>query len=186
MQNTSGSNYVELSAESAEVKLASEFEPFLRPNAIVRYDASSACVKKASELVSGAANQGDALSAVCTYVIGNVTYDKDKAAQVANASGYVPNPDDTLATGKGICFDYSALGAAMLRSQGIPTRLMTGYVSPEDVYHAWICVYIDGTWQTVQFDVRAKTWERLDLTFAAGASKGLVGDGKEYTDRYTY
>jgi hypothetical protein len=64
---------------------------------------------------------------------------------------------------------------------------MTGYVSPDEVYHSWICVYIDGTWQNVQFDVKSKTWSRVDLTFAADPeSVGLVGDGKTYTDRYVY
>ena len=186
MQNTSGDNYVELNSSDADVTLANEFTPFLRPSTIVRYDDGSACVAKARELVAPAANQGDALQAVCNFVIGHVSYDNDKASKVANVTGYLPNPDETLATGKGICFDYAALGAAMLRSQGIPAKVMTGYVSPEDVYHAWMSVYIDGSWHNVQFSVDPKTWTRVDLTFAAGASAGLVGDGKEYTDRYTY
>ena len=186
MQNTSGDNYVELNAAESEVTLSSEFSPFLRPSTIVRYDKESSCVSKARELVSSAANQGDALQAGCNFVIGHVSYDNEKASEVANVTGYLPNPDETLATGKGICFDYAALGAAMLRSQGIPAKVMTGYVSPEDVYHAWMSVYIDGSWHNVQFSVDPKTWTRVDLTFAAGASAGLVGDGKEYTDRYTY
>lgn len=186
MQNTSGDNYVELNSSDADVTLSNEFFPFLRPSTIVRYDSGSNCVAKARDLVSSAANQGDALQAVCNFVIHNVKYDNDKAAQVANVTGYLPNPDETLSTGKGICFDYAALGAAMLRSQGIPARVMTGYVSPENVYHSWMSVYIDGSWHNVQFTVDPKTWTRVDLTFASGASAGLVGDGKEYTDRYTY
>ena len=42
---------------------------------------------------------------------------------------------------KGICFDYAALMTAMLRSQGIPTKLEIGYSG--EVYHAWISTYID-------------------------------------------
>ncbi len=61
----------------------------------------------------------------------NVDYDYDKAQNIVdnNVTGYLPDPDETLSTKKGICYDYAALAAAMLRSQGIPTKLITGYVS---------------------------------------------------------
>ena len=49
----------------------------------------------------------------------------------------------TLRTGRGICFDYASLTAAMLRSQNIPARLEIGYSG--DVYHAWISVYTEET-----------------------------------------
>ena len=37
----------------------------------------------------------------------DVTYDEDKAATVE--TGYLPDIDETLSTGKGICFDYAGL-----------------------------------------------------------------------------
>lgn len=54
-----------------------------------------------------------------------LTYDKKKAQTVQ--SGYLPNVDQVLASKTGICFDYAALMTAMLRSQGIPTKLVVGY-----------------------------------------------------------
>lgn len=76
----------------------------------------------------------------------------------------------------------------MLRSQGIPTKEITGYVSPTDAYHAWNMVYLQNTgWVTVAIELAAGQWDRIDITFAAGgADSGLVGDGTAYTDRYTY
>ena len=186
MQNTSGSNYVELFSTSADVTLSSEFAPFLRPNVYCDYNAGSACVAKARELVADASNQGEAVRAICEYVVDNVAYDDDKAAQLKDSSGYVPNPDATLSSGTGICFDYASLGAAMLRSQGIPAKIVTGYVSPNGIYHAWIMVYVDGTWKSAQFSVTPNTWSRVDLTFAASSDGGNVGDGKDYTDRFVY
>ncbi len=186
MQNTSGSNYVELYSTTADVALASEFEPYLRPSVICSYGEQSACVSKARELVADAATQADALKAICEWVVQNIAYDDAKASELADATGYVSDPDSTLASGTGICLDYAALGAAMLRSQNIPTKIVTGYVSPGDIYHAWIMVYIDGTWVSAQFSVSQNTWSRVDLTFAAGSSTENVGDGKEYTDRYVY
>ena len=187
MRNIGGSNYVETASATADVQLVSEFAPFSQPNVFCDYDESSACVAKARELVAGAENQGDAVKAVCNYVVNNVTYDTDKAGQLSGTSGYIPNPDETLSSGKGICFDYASLGAAMLRSIGIPTKIVTGYVSPDDLNHAWILVYIDGSWSSAKFSVDPQTWSRVDLTFAADSgSVGLVGDGKTYTERYVY
>lgn len=186
MQNTSGDKYVELFSTSAQVALDSEFEPFIRPSFYCSYDASSAAVKKASELVADAANEGDVLRAVYSYIVSNVAYDNDKAAELATQTGYVPNPDETLASGKGICFDYASLAGAMLRSLGIPTKIITGYVSPDGIYHAWNMVYIDGSWHTVEISVDPDTWTRVDLTFAASGALDTVGDGSGYTDRYVY
>jgi transglutaminase-like putative cysteine protease len=187
MRNTEGTSYVEVASTTAQVQLASEFEPFLHPNVFCNYNEGSACVAKARELVANASNQGEAVKNICTYVIGNTSYDKDKAAELKDATGYVPNPDDTLASRTGICFDYASLGCAMLRSVGIPCRLTCGYVSPGDIYHAWILVYIDGTWKTVKFTVDPNTWSRVDLTFAAASdAEAFVGDGKTYTVRYVY
>ena len=68
----------------------------------------------------------------------NFTYDYDKAATVS--SGYLPVVDTVLDSKTGICFDYAAVMASMLRSQNIPTRLEIGYAG--DAYHAWISVYV--------------------------------------------
>lgn len=186
MQNTSGDNYVELFSTTATVELSSEYAPFTVPNVYCSYNDSSACVKKARELTRDAKNQGDAVESICQWIVDNVSYDNGKASKLKQATGYVPNPDTTLKSKKGICFDYASLGAAMLRSVGIPTKIVTGYVSPDQIYHAWIMVYIDGTWKSAQFTVDKDTWSRVDLTFAASGDSKNVGDGKEYTDRYVY
>lgn len=186
MQNTSGNNYVELFSTQATVALEDEFAPFLVPNVFCNYAETSACVTKARELVGSAQTQGEAVQAICSYITENISYDDNKAQQLKNASGYIPNPDETLQGGSGICFDYASLGAAMLRSQGIPTKIVTGYVSPNNIYHAWIMVYIDGSWKSAHFSVDKNTWSRVDLTFAASSNTATVGDGKSYTDRYVY
>ena len=186
MQNTSGNNYVEVGSASAQVAMASEFEPFVRPNLFCNFTDASACVAKARELANGAQNQGDVMRAVYSWVVGNISYDYDKASELANATGYVPDPDATLASGTGICFDYASLSAAMLRSLGIPCKIVTGYVSPDNLYHAWNLVYLNGSWVSVEFSIDPDTWTRVDLTFAAAGSGGTVGDGTSYTDRYIY
>ena len=186
MQNVSGNNYAEMLSSSVDVSLASEFSPFLVGNVFCSFNASSSCVKRAQELTKSAANVAEVVKIICEYVASNVKYDNAKAERLAQASGYVPNPDETLSSKSGICFDFASLSAAMLRSVGIPSKVMTGYVGQEQLYHAWIMVYVNGTWHTVKFSVDPNTWSRCDVTFASTGSTKYVGDGSAYTDRYTY
>lgn len=187
MQNTSDNNYVEICRAECNVTLSDEFAPFVRPNIYCNYSDDSACVALARELAADCENEGDVVKAIYTYITDNISYDNDKAASLIDATGYVPDPDTTLAEGSGICFDYASLAAAMLRSLGIPCRIITGYVAPGDIYHAWNMVYIDGTWKTASLTIDANTWSLIDTTFgAADASNSYVGDGTSYTERYVY
>lgn len=186
MQNTSGNNYVEIASALAKVQMDDEFEPYLRPNQFCSFTDSSQCVQQARQLAADAANEGDVVRAVYQWVVGNITYDYDKAAELATATGYIPDPDATLAARSGICFDYASLSAAMLRSLRIPCQVITGYVSPDQLYHAWNMVYINGTWVSVEFSINPDEWTRMDLTFAAAGSNSTTGDGTGYTDRYVY
>lgn len=184
-EQKSGTEYYSVLSGSASVAVENEFLPFLYPNQYVNYTADYATVAKAAELCAGASDDFDRLKAVFDYVTANIKYDYDKAASVQ--SGYMPNVDTILAAKKGICFDYASLTAAMLRSQGIPTRLVVGYVAPNSVNHAWNEVYIQGKgWVTAKIYIESKTWKLMDLTFlAAGVNNSeitaFVGNGSNYT-----
>lgn len=188
MQNTSGTSYVELGSIVQDVQLVNDFDPFLRPNIFCEYDANSACVKKAFELAAGAQNEGDVVRRIYEWITSSIDYDTQKASELANTSGYIPYPDDTYQSGFGICFDYASLAAAMFRSLGIPCQIVTGYVNPDNLYHAWNMVYINGQWVSAEISVASDTWTRIDLTFAAadGGNSNYIGDGTTYTDRYVY
>ncbi len=186
MKNIEDTKYYELYSCSADVKLSSEFAPFLHPNQYVDFARKDNCVKLASQLAGSAGSEEEFVAAVYDYICGHIVYDREEAATVE--SGYIPDPDEVLSTGKGICFDYASLAASMLRSQGIPTKLVFGYVAPDDVYHAWNMFYTKAKgWTTVEFAVSPKNWNRVDLTFAAnGADSDFIGDGSNYTDVYYY
>ena len=188
LEQVAESSYASLYSMECDVVLQDEFQPFLRPSEYSKYDAGSECVKKASELASAQADELGVVSAVFDDICGNIAYDMEKATAVAGATGYMPNPDETLQTKKGICFDYAALTAAMLRSQGIPTKIVFGYVSPGDLYHAWNMFYTSQTgWVSVGYDVKAGEWYRMDTTFSAGGADGsFVGDGENYVDAKYY
>ena len=179
-ENLHDDQYAAAFTQSVNVTLKDEYSMFLYPNAYVDFNASSQAVLKGAELAAGANDDLEVVTNVYHYIIKNVTYDYDKAATVQ--SGYIPTVDETLATGTGICFDYASLMGAMLRSQGIPTRLEIGYAGTE--YHAWISVYIhDVGWidNVISFD--GEKWTLMDPTLGSYASTSTV---KKYLEDSTY
>ncbi|MBQ1483560.1 MAG: transglutaminase domain-containing protein [Erysipelotrichaceae bacterium] len=186
MENISENKYAVLFQTSADVKLEDEFQPFLRSSDYAFYTRESECVKLADSFSASSSTALDVVAKVYAYVCDHIKYDRPKAENIK--SGYLPDPDETLDTGKGICFDYASLTAAMLRSQGIPTKVIFGYVSPNDVYHAWNMFYTkESGWVSVKFEVNEKEWTRMDLTFSAnGSDQKFIGDGSNYADVYEY
>lgn len=179
-ENLHDDQYAAAFTQSVNVTLKDQFSMFLYPNAYVDFNANSKAVLKGAELAAGCNTDLEVVQNVYHYIIENVSYDHQKAATVQ--SGYIPTVDSTLATGTGICFDYASLMGAMLRSQGIPTRLEIGYAGTE--YHAWISVYIQEVgWidKIIQFD--GTTWTLMDPTLGSYASKSVV---KKYLEDNTY
>ncbi len=186
-RHVADSRYAMVLSAIFQAQLLDEFAPFLRPNQYVNYTADSQVMEKAAQLTAGLENPLDKVAAVYDFVIANVAYDYEKAATVK--SGYLPVLDQVLEEGKGICFDYAALVAAMLRSQQIPCKLVVGYAG--SVYHAWISVWtedhgwIDGI---IFFD--GQVWKRMDPTFASSAGGDpeildFIQNGT-YTAKYLY
>ena len=184
-ENISGSQYSTALSADLQITITNEFGPYLYPNQYVDFSDSKTAIQQSEKLAEKTDSDLDVVTNVYNYMISNFTYDYDKADSVA--SGYLPDVDATLASKKGICFDYSALMATMLRVQSIPTRLEVGYVG--DVYHAWISVYIkDIGWVNgiIQFD--GTDWRMLDPTFASTSEspKDFIPDDSDYLTKYVY
>ena len=186
LKNIEENTYSELYRCEADVKLKNKYQPYTRPNQYANYSKKSKCVKEARKLAEQSSCEGDFVSKVYEFVCSNVTYDKELAETVK--SGYIPDPDEVLTGGKGICFGYACLAASMLRSQGIPTKIIFGYVAPDDLYHAWNMFYTkEQGWVTVEFKTKEKDWSRLDLTFSAnGSNDKFIGDGSHYQDVHQF
>lgn len=174
-------------SQDISVDLKDEFCPFLYPNQYVWYTEAKEAVLQGIQLSENASGDLDYVEQVYKYVTGNIEYDDELAATVT--AGYLPDIDRTLNSKKGICFDYASLMAAMLRSQGIPTKLVVGYAG--DAYHAWLNVYLTEIgWvdKIIEFD--GKSWVLMDPTFAANNSrssmKKYIGDGNNYSPKYSY
>ena len=189
-ENTTGTKYAQAYSTALTVQLRNAFLPFLYANQYVNFTSDSKTVAKGAEIVKAANATTDLakVQAIFTWVTKNFTYDYELAANPP--TGYLPVVDKVLEAKKGICFDYSAVMAAMLRSQKIPCKLVIGYAGT--VYHAWINVYIEGVgWvdKAIYFD--GKTWTLMDPTFVS-TGKGsasimkYVTTASNYSAKYAY
>ena len=187
-KNVSGTSYAAVLSLGLQVTLQDAFAPFLHSNQYVDYDNAPQTVAKAAELTAGLTDPLKKVEAVYDFVVQNLTYDRELAATVK--SGYLPVLDHALEAKKGICFDYAALMTGMLRSQGVPCKLVVGYAGT--AYHAWISVWSEHTgWIDGVILFNGSSWQRMDPTFASSAKSSryilqYIGDGTNYTAKYFY
>lgn len=187
-ENIQASEYSTLAAVSFPVEMEDEFAPFIRPNQHVDYANAPQSIQKAAELTAGIEDPLQKVEVIYNFVVNTLSYDTEKAASVK--SDYLPVLDEVLSTKKGICFDYAALMTGMLRSQGVPCKLVKGYAG--EVYHAWISVWTEETgWIDGAIFFNGTSWQRLDPTFAS-TGKGnedvmnYIGDGSHYSSKFLY
>lgn len=177
-EQVEGDIYSHLLSEVLDVSLKNEFMPFLYANQFVSFTEDTQAVQKGIELAQGCASDLDITTNIYNYVVSSTSYDYDKAASVT--SPYYPDVDETLRTHKGICFDYSALMCAMLRTQGIPCKLNIGYA--DDIYHAWISVYLQSVgWVDHLIQFNGKDWSMMDPTFASSNGGSFDPSEENYT-----
>lgn len=174
-------------SQQIDVVLSDEFRPYLFPNQYVNYTPDSAAVSLGIDLSDDSEDDLDYVTNVYEYVTDNISYDNEKAANIS--VNYIPDVDATLESKSGICFDYASVMSAMLRSQSVPTKLEVGYSGT--AYHAWISVYLAETgWVDDIIEFNGQNWSLMDPTLAANndddAVKEYVGDGSNYTTKYTY
>lgn len=176
-------------AFTGELEAASvdEFKPYLYPNQYVWYTAGSKVFALGEELTALSRDDLHYVQNVYNYVVENVVYDHELAANIPVE--YLPDVDKTIETGKGVCLDYAALMTALLRCQGIPTKLVVGWSGSQ--YHAWISVYLEETgWVDGAIFFDGVNWSRLDPTLAAdnrGTSvKDYVNNNANYIERFFY
>ena len=188
LKNVDGNKYANVLGATISVTLADEFQPYIRPNQYVDYAANTKCVKKADSLCKKANTELKKMKKIYNWVIKYFKYDNDKAKTVQ--AGYVPVLDTIYDAKKGICFDYAATMTAMMRSQGIPVKLVIGYTGSE--YHAWVNVYSKKKgWITGAIYIAGNKWKLMDPTFAStgGSSDSImkyINNAANYQAKYSY
>lgn len=188
LENTTGNRYAQAYACTLNLTLRNSMAPFLYSNQFVNYTADSATAAKAVQLTAGKVDTLGKVKSVFDFVVDNFTYDTARASTVQ--SGYLPNVDQVLAQQKGICFDYAAVMTAMLRSQGIPCKLVVGYAGT--IYHAWISVYSEENgWMDGLLYFDGVNWTMMDPTFTSSGKRSqsildYVTNPSNYQQKYAY
>ncbi len=154
-KNTSGKKYKVIQTASKNIKV-DEFSLYKTSVQNIAWDLNSKSTKLAAELSLEKLTKEEQFDAVYHYVIEQINYDILKAQKLRTATRYLPSNDDTLLNKKGICYDYSSLTAAMLRSLDIPTKLVEGKSSYTSEYHAWNEVYLNNKWQIIDTTIDAQ------------------------------
>lgn len=153
-QNTTGNSYKLVASENLNVKISNPDSVYLTSTQNIDWNVDSKAVRKAVELTKDVDGLDKKAKVLWDFMVNNNAYDYDKLSKLPN--GYIPIIDQTLAEKKGICYDFSSLYAAMLRSQGTPAKLVKGYAPKNAVgYHAWNEVY----------DAEKKEWLIIDTTY---------------------
>ena len=136
-----------------ELNLVSEEEyDFLSSNVHVKYDDSLACTNYAEKVSQLPISDIWKVRLSGMKICMKLYYSIDKAERVGN--GYVTDLHEVEETREAICCDYAIMFAAMLRTEGIPCKVIFGNHGEE--YHAWNEVFYDGEWHTI--DLLNPSW----------------------------
>lgn len=143
----SGSTYKKIKDFYVELEIEDQTLPFLQSIQMVEWNNGNKAIIKGKDLNKAAKTDLEKINNVYNYITKNVKYDFVKAKNIGNI--YTPNIDKIIEEKTAICYDFAVLNAAMLRSQGVPTKLVTGYRKDISSYHAWNEVLVDGQWKVV-------------------------------------
>lgn len=163
-----GGNYVTVTQASFNANVApssvptgsaaSQYPQYLKSVSEISFSSTDSVAKKAASLCKGLKSDQEKILALYNYIARNFKYDYDFANKVISGQikTYTPTPTNILSNKKGVCYDFASLFAAMCRSQGIPCKLVKGYSTKINGYHAWNSVY----------DAKSDKWYVIDLTLA--------------------
>lgn len=159
-------------AQLASSGVEDRFEEFLTPTPLTALDDELTGIS--DDIKRRTATPSDAAAEVCTWVHSTLTYE-------TGATGVSTSAVEAYLARRGVCQDFSHLAIGMLRSVGVPTRYVSGYLHPGGTVevgtaitgesHAWI-EWFDGSWN--RFDP-------TNLT-APGQAHVVVGRGRDYRD----
>ncbi len=171
LEQVGGTKYKIVREAMVPLQLANGNAVFLGSVQNIRWSETSQAVQLAKELTRSSQSDAEKVRAIYDYIVGTIRYDEALAA--GDLTDYVPDIDRTIARQQGICYDYASLFASMLRSVGIPAKLVMGNSDYVSVYHSWNEVYIGGQWVTIDTTVDAG-WQ------GNGAAAGMIKDASRY------
>nr|WP_251128117.1 transglutaminase domain-containing protein [Exiguobacterium sp. s48] len=158
-QSSDGKRYKRVYRLQKTVRLSHSTAPYL--HSIQNVSIDSATSRLASSLSRSSYSTSTQTLVTSRHVNRLIDYDDNKLMKLS--STYLPDNAETIRTKRGICYDFASLNAALLRAQGIPTRLVMGTAKGINGYHAWNEVFVNGKWRVI--DVTRDVTERRTTTY---------------------
>ena len=152
-------------------------DPYLSPLTDINWSDDLASVKKARDLCKDAKTEKEKAQLVYNHLVARMAYDYSKVGKLP--SGYVPDMDKIYSAQAGICYDLSSLYAGMMRSCGVKCKLVIGYNTMVDGYHAWNDVFYDGSWHRIDLSIDCQLRE-YKQSYSFSSPKGKVTVSKSY------
>lgn len=156
--------------ETSQKANPSDFERYLNPEPLIESD-NSEIKTLAQQLRSVSVH--DTLRKTYDWVCEKVQY-----------IGYIKQGRGALyalRTGKGDCTEFACLFAALCRANGVPARVVGGFVCPDSAvldlsdYHNWVEFFADGRWHLA--DPQRRQFMRAADTYIAFDSGHALGSG---------
>lgn len=139
-RQVSGSRYSEEGVVAFTAEMEDVNQAFLYPNQYLEYSPENKAVKKADELCAGMENPAEKFKVITDYITKAFVYDYIRA--VTTKGDGLPDVDYCFEKGMGICLDLASTTACMLRTQGVPAKLVIGTANSQ--YHAWVQATVNG------------------------------------------
>ena len=169
--------YAQVSETTVNLKLDDSSMVYLNSIQLIDWGEKMNTVTLAKELTKNKKNDPDKVEVCYQYMVQQFSYDYVKMKNVEY--DYIPVIDDVLKKKLGICYDYAAVFASMLRSQGIKCKLIMGYTTNVKEYHAWNEVFINDKWVVVDTTYDSQMFaNKIKYTFEKAR--------KDYKESYEY
>ncbi len=139
-ENVTASRYRLVKTQSIKATIKNILDVFKASVQTINWNSDMEIIKKAQELTKDHKTDKEKVATIYNFVVNTFSYDYEKIKSIDTS--YVPDIEKVYQAKKGICYDYSAVLAAMLRSQNIPIKLKKGYSDLVNGYHAWNEVYL--------------------------------------------
>ena len=160
------------------ISMAGENDKYLKSGKEISFEAGDTVTKLAAELVEKKTTTEEKAMAIYSYIVTNFDYDWDLYNKVVTkeVTRYTPVPTKVLSNKVGICYDIASLYAAMLRSVGIPAKMIKGDATVVGGYHAWNSIYDDATGRWISMDLTvdmvlrdkaASKWQKIGSGYTA-------------------
>lgn len=173
--NVAGTKYKEVTKSTVKAVMKDAFAPFKVSTSEASFVPGDSVSKKADELCKGK-TESEKVVAIWNFINDKYQYNYRFADQITSGQvkQYTPNPNAILAKDKGICYDFASLFAAMCRHEGIPCKIVKGYVNT--TYHAWNQIYVNGEWREV--DLTRAVCQRASVARTIADCSAVVKERK--------